>query len=138
MPFARATGIGSTFDCADHSKSVCFFDSAIISSPLIVASISVAMCSSISAASVPSPQSLLASPCFQARFSFRAEFVARLPLRHLVGLRDAVADREQHHQILARAGEIPVRQDNVLRRVIALRVPLLALLLRVFRRLADV
>ena len=36
MPFARATGIGSTFDCADHSKSVCFFDSATISSPLIV------------------------------------------------------------------------------------------------------
>src|SRR5581483_6852229 len=36
MPFARATGIGSTFACADHSKSVCFFDSATISSPLIV------------------------------------------------------------------------------------------------------
>src|SRR6185503_17836842 len=35
MPLARATGIGSTFDCAAHSKSVCFFDSAIISSPVI-------------------------------------------------------------------------------------------------------
>src|SRR4051812_21792249 len=35
MPLARSTGMGSTFDCADHSKSVCFFESAIISSPVI-------------------------------------------------------------------------------------------------------
>ena len=31
---ARSTGIGSTFDCADHSNNVCFFESAIISSPV--------------------------------------------------------------------------------------------------------
>src|SRR5437870_2656340 len=36
MPWARATGMGSTVACAAHSKSVCFFDSAIISSPVIV------------------------------------------------------------------------------------------------------
>ena len=35
IPVARATGSGSTSPCADHSKSVCFFDSAIISSPVI-------------------------------------------------------------------------------------------------------
>ena len=36
-PLARATGIGSTAPCADHSKMVCFFDSATISSPVMVA-----------------------------------------------------------------------------------------------------
>src|SRR6202521_2695558 len=36
MPLARAMGMGSTVACAAHSKSVCFFDSAIISSPVIV------------------------------------------------------------------------------------------------------
>ena len=42
MPLARATGIGSTVACADHSKIVCFFDRATISSPdmLIVCSVS--------------------------------------------------------------------------------------------------
>src|SRR4051812_15507536 len=35
MPLARSTEIGSTFDCADHSKRVCFFERAIISSPVI-------------------------------------------------------------------------------------------------------
>src|SRR5258705_9766525 len=34
MPLARATGIGSTFDCADHSNSVCFLVRATISSPV--------------------------------------------------------------------------------------------------------
>src|ERR1700758_301648 len=33
MPLARATGIGSTFDCADHSKSVCFLVRSTISCP---------------------------------------------------------------------------------------------------------
>src|SRR5918993_4675471 len=36
MPFALATGIGSTLACADHSYSECCFDSATISWPLIV------------------------------------------------------------------------------------------------------
>ena len=41
-PLARATGIGSKAPCADHSKIVCFFDSATISSPdmLTVCSVS--------------------------------------------------------------------------------------------------
>src|SRR5688500_10329566 len=34
-PFARATGIGSTAFCADHSKIVCRFDSATMSAPVI-------------------------------------------------------------------------------------------------------
>src|SRR5581483_6740458 len=101
MPCARATGIGSTFDCADHSKSVCFFDSAIISSPLIVVSVSVAM-------SVPTLQHCVA---------FRLELVARPPLGELRRLRHAVADREEDPQILARAAEIPVWQHDVLRLV---------------------
>src|SRR4051812_44442621 len=42
-PLARATAIGSTFDCADHSNSVCFRDSAIISSPVIDLNVSVAI-----------------------------------------------------------------------------------------------
>src|SRR6266850_1004645 len=36
MPFARATGMGSTAAWADHSKSVCRRQSSTISSPLIV------------------------------------------------------------------------------------------------------
>ena len=38
---ARATGIGSTVACAAHSKIVCFFDRATMSSPdmLIVCSV---------------------------------------------------------------------------------------------------
>src|SRR6266446_5463196 len=36
MPFARATGMGSTLDCADHSKSVCFLVRSTISWPVIV------------------------------------------------------------------------------------------------------
>src|SRR5271157_5719313 len=36
MPFARATGIGSTLDCADHSNSVCFLVRSTISLPVIV------------------------------------------------------------------------------------------------------
>ena len=35
-PLARATGIGSTAPCTAHSKIVCFFVSAMISSPVIV------------------------------------------------------------------------------------------------------
>src|SRR5436853_640459 len=151
MPFARATGIGSTFDCADHSKSVCFFDSAIISSPLIVASISVAMHPSRSwwtprrhedtktnlllsfVASCLRGRSLM----FQHLLAFRAEFISGLPLGDLLRLRDAVADGEQHHQVFTRPGEIPLRQHDVFRRVIAVRVPLVAHLLRVLRRLAN-
>src|SRR5262245_50097270 len=34
-PFAPATGMGSTFDCADHSKIVWRFVRATISSPFI-------------------------------------------------------------------------------------------------------
>src|SRR6266850_7679633 len=36
MPFARATGIGSTAACADHSKSVCRRQRSTISSPVMV------------------------------------------------------------------------------------------------------
>src|SRR5258706_1693030 len=36
MPFARATGMGSTFDCADHSNNVCFFVRSTISWPVMV------------------------------------------------------------------------------------------------------
>src|SRR5262244_3593945 len=36
MPLARATGMGSTLDCADHSKSVCFLVRSTISCPVIV------------------------------------------------------------------------------------------------------
>src|SRR6266436_65612 len=39
MPFARATGIGSTAACADHSKSVCRRQSSTISSPVIVSEV---------------------------------------------------------------------------------------------------
>src|SRR6266545_3811572 len=35
MPLARATGIGSTADCADHSKSVCRRQRSTISSPVM-------------------------------------------------------------------------------------------------------
>src|ERR1700722_17669119 len=35
MPLARATGIGSTFDCADHSNSVCFLVRSTISWPVM-------------------------------------------------------------------------------------------------------
>src|SRR5579871_941087 len=34
MPLALATGMGSTFDCADHSKSVCFLVRSTISGPV--------------------------------------------------------------------------------------------------------
>src|SRR5215470_9447449 len=37
MPFARATGMGSTLDCADHSNSVCFLVRSTISLPLMAA-----------------------------------------------------------------------------------------------------
>src|SRR5437764_14895447 len=44
MPLARATGIGSTFDCAAHSYRVWRLASATISSPVIVLrSVSVAI-----------------------------------------------------------------------------------------------
>src|SRR4029077_21018224 len=36
MPLARATGMGSTLDCADHSNSVCFFVRSTISWPVMV------------------------------------------------------------------------------------------------------
>src|ERR687896_181506 len=43
-PLAPATGIGSTFDCADHSNSVWRLVRATISSPVIVPrSVSIAM-----------------------------------------------------------------------------------------------
>src|SRR4029079_1259698 len=42
MPFALATGMGSTFDCADHSNSVCLRARATISSPVIAVCVSVA------------------------------------------------------------------------------------------------
>src|SRR5581483_10276407 len=98
MPFARATGIGSTFACADHSKSVCFFESATISSPLIVASVSVAM----------------SVPALQHRIALCLEFVARFPLGVFCRVRDAVADGEEDAQILARAAQVPVGRHDVL------------------------
>src|SRR3954454_13038442 len=79
-PFARATAIGSTFDWADHSNKVCFRDSAIISSPVIVFSVSVAI-----------------SACpllLQHRIALRLELVPGFPFRDAVRLRDAVADSE--------------------------------------------
>src|SRR5438045_2442214 len=115
MPLARATGIGSTFDCADHSKSVCFFDSAIISSPLMVASVSVAM--SVSA--------------LQHCLAFCSEFVAGPPLRKLRRLSDAVSDGEEHAQVLVRAAQIPVREHDVLRLVVPVLGVGLARLLRI-------
>src|SRR3954471_19142386 len=39
-PLARATGIGSTAACAAYSNIVCFFVSAMMSSPVIVRSAS--------------------------------------------------------------------------------------------------
>src|ERR1017187_920428 len=39
MPFARATGMGSTFDCADHSNSVCFLVRSTISWPVMVGTV---------------------------------------------------------------------------------------------------
>src|SRR5258708_36255418 len=39
MPFARATGIGSTAACADHSKSVCRRHSSTICSPVMVSEV---------------------------------------------------------------------------------------------------
>src|SRR4051794_39662893 len=80
-PLARATGMGSTADCAAHSKSVCAFESATISSPVI--------------AIRATRRSL------EHRLALGAKLVAGLPLRHLVGLRHAVADREVQLQIFA-------------------------------------
>src|SRR2546422_667255 len=74
----------------------------------------------------------------QHRVSLRLELVPRLPLRHPVRLRDAIAYREQHLQVLRRAGQIPIRQHDVGRLVIPLLVPLGPHLLGVLRRLADV
>src|SRR5215831_8101767 len=117
MPFDRATGIGSTLDCADHSKSVCFFDSTIISSPVIVfVSVSVAMSDPGFRVFVFSwPTHLL----LQHFLSLRPEFIPRLPLRELVRLRHPVPDGEEHAQIFARAAEVPLGRDDVLRLVIA-------------------
>src|SRR5436190_18574454 len=39
-PFAPATGIGSTLDCADHSNSVCALVRATISSPVMAGGVS--------------------------------------------------------------------------------------------------
>src|SRR5437762_1538157 len=101
MPLARATGIGSTFDCADHSKSVCFFDSAIISSPLIVrGSVSVGIASSVSLCLCGYLSFFLCVSLPQHRVALRLELVPRLPLRQPVRLRDAVADREEDFQVL--------------------------------------
>jgi hypothetical protein len=35
MPLAFATGIGSTFDCADHSNNVCFLFRSTIYGPVM-------------------------------------------------------------------------------------------------------
>src|SRR5215475_14156182 len=45
MPFALATGMGSTFDCADHSNRVCFFERSTISFPVMDVSIAVVIVS---------------------------------------------------------------------------------------------
>src|SRR6516225_5090436 len=45
MPFALATGMGSTFDCADHSNRVCFLLRSIISFPVMDVSIAVVIMS---------------------------------------------------------------------------------------------
>src|ERR1039457_2275572 len=39
MPLARATGIGSTLDCADHSNSVCFLVRSTISWPVMAGTV---------------------------------------------------------------------------------------------------
>src|SRR5579864_155261 len=135
MPLARATGSGSTFDCADHSNSVCLRDSAIISSPVIVFfKVSVAIYVSRLSRAVPPVADLL----LEHLLAHGPEFVAGFPLRELVGLRDAVTDGQQHLQIFARAVEIPARQHDVLGRVIPVLGKVVAYLLRIVRRLTDV
>src|SRR5216117_2803721 len=110
IPFDRATGIGSTFDCADHSKSVCFFDSATISSPLIVLfSVSVAIY--VLARLKPrAPSAARLKPsrssALQHRIALGFEFVSRLPVGKCAGLRDAVADSEQYSEIFVQARQI--------------------------------
>src|SRR4051794_2870387 len=113
MPLARETGMGSTLDCADHSKSVCFFDIATISSPVIAARTSVAM----SPLSLPflCLVSLRLLGLLQHAFALGAEFVAGLPFGEPVRLRHAVANREEYSQILVRARQIPVGHHDVAR-----------------------
>src|SRR6516162_7112608 len=130
MPFARATGIGSTFDCAVHSKSVCFFDKAIISSPVMV------LCA-VSVAIAP------AFPAFQpyfllSYFPTSLELAPGLPIRKLIGLRHTIADREEDLQVFTRAIQVPTRQDHVSRRVVTIGVPVVPHPFREVRRLADV
>src|SRR4030095_17039029 len=119
--------MGSTFDCAVHSKSVCFFESAIISSPVIVPSVSVAIrpphqCTTtevtdtngvtplsctkkISGSPFVSVSTVVVPlrPALQHCLTFCSELVPRSRLRHLVRLRDPVADREQQLEILRSA-----------------------------------
>src|SRR3954447_23928997 len=138
--------MGSTFDCADHSKSVCFFERAIISSPVMVClRVSVAIFDLLwkrrcyigflraSSSLVTSWSSL-----FQHRIALRLELVAGLPVRHFVGLRHPLAHREQHPQILPCAAEVPVGHDDVERCVVPLLGPRLPRLLAELLRLADV
>src|SRR5205814_10507052 len=110
MPFARATGIGSTFDCADHSKSVCFFERAIPSSPVMdLFNVSAVIPSSFATKTRKHEKRFgrlhfvlswfRGCSSFQHRVALRLELVPRFPIREPVGLRDTVADREQHLQI---------------------------------------
>src|SRR5436190_7847505 len=75
---------------------------------------------------------------FQHRIAPGFELVARFPLGELVGLRDAIADREKYHQILARAAQIPVLCHHIGRLMVVARGVVVAYLLAVVGRLADV
>ncbi len=69
--------------------------------------------------------------------ALRLELGARLPFRELVGLRDPVADREEHLEVLARAAQVPVGPHLVGRLVVVALGELVAQLLAVAGRLAD-
>src|ERR1700687_4088626 len=122
MPWARATGMGSTAACAAHSKSVCFLDSAIISSPVIVIK---------ALAAGPHPRReltlmprfgftcpqlgmaagalLVAGCCLQLRVAPGLELVPGLPAWKRVGLGHAVANGGKPLQVLPGSAQIPVR-----------------------------
>src|ERR1700674_4447766 len=150
MPLARAMGMGSTVACAAHSKSVCFFDSAIISSPVIVIKAPAAgphprreltlmprfgfTCPQLGMAA---GALLVAGCCLQLRIAPGLELVPGLPAWKSVGLGHAVPDREKHFQVFPGSAEIPVRLHDVGRLVIVVLRVAVACLPAEIGRLAD-
>src|SRR5579864_1877294 len=53
MPLARATGIGSTLDCADHSYSVCLRQRSTISCPVIAGLATVVVIAKLPVSKIP-------------------------------------------------------------------------------------